>query len=64
MTSSLSHLFAAAEEQQREMPMPPVAYGALAMVAFLVLLAVLWFFRGTAQKSAGGHAHSRGDERH
>ena len=59
MTSSLSHLyaahvFAAAEEHTNELPMPPIAFGALAMVAFLVLLGVLWAFRGTANKIAGG----------
>ena len=58
MTSSLSHLyaahvFAATEEHANELPMSPIAFGALAMVAFLVLLGVLWAFRGTANKIAG-----------
>jgi hypothetical protein len=64
MSSSLSNLFAAVEEQHRQMPMPPVAYGILALAAFGALLGVLWFFRGTAQKYAGGHAQGRADERH
>jgi hypothetical protein len=35
--------------------MSPYAFGALAMVCFLVLLGVLWAFRGVAQKQAGVH---------
>ena len=55
MSSSLSNVFAAAEENARELPMSPYAFGALAMVCFLVLLGVLWAFRGVAQKQAGVH---------
>jgi hypothetical protein len=55
MSSSLSNLAAAAEENTRELPMPPYAFGILAFCAFLVLLGVLWSFRGTAQKIAAGH---------
>ena len=71
MSSSLPNLFAAAEETHRELPMPPIVFGGLAMAAFLLLLGVLWFFRGTAQKIAVGpgapaghgdsHASSDGD---
>jgi hypothetical protein len=65
MSSSLSNLFSAAEETHREMPMDPMAYGAIAIVAFFALLGVLWFFRGTAQKiGSGGHAHTGADDRH
>lgn len=65
MSSSLANLFSAAEETHREMPMPPSAYGAIAVLAFLALLGVLWFFRGTAQKiGTGHHVHTRADERH
>lgn len=53
MTSSLSHLFAAAEEHTRELPMSPYAFGALAMLCFLALLGILWSFRGAAAKLAG-----------
>ena len=55
MSSSLSNLVAATEEHAHELPMPPEAFGALAIVSFLVLLGVLWAFRGTAQKLAGPH---------
>jgi hypothetical protein len=63
MSQSLGHLFAAVEETHRELPMPPVAYGVLALLAFAFGLAVLWAFRGTAQKIAGPQHHSRADER-
>ncbi len=55
MSSSLSNLYAVAEEQTRELPMPALAFGALAIVTFLALLGVLWAFRGTAQTIASGH---------
>jgi hypothetical protein len=57
MSSSLSNLFAVAEEQTRELPMSPYAFGALAFLSFLVLLGILWGFRGTAQKLAGPVHH-------
>jgi hypothetical protein len=38
------------EEPQRALPMPPVLYGVLAFVGFLLGLAVLWTFRNTAAK--------------
>ncbi|MGA8979633.1 MAG: hypothetical protein WB473_11020 [Pedococcus sp.] len=57
MSSSLSNLFAAAEEQTRELPMSPYAFGGLAFLSFLVLLGVLWAFRGTAQSLAGQVQH-------
>jgi hypothetical protein len=60
MSSSLSNLFAAAEEPHRELPMPPPVYGVLMLLGFLVLLGVLWFFRGTAQRIAAPVPH--GDE--
>ncbi len=52
-----------AAEAHRELPMPPLAYGIIAMVLFILLLALLWSFRGTAYKvrdkhsrpAAGGH---------
>jgi hypothetical protein len=55
MSSSLANLLTATEEHTRELPMPPLAFGALAMVGFLVLLGILWAFRGTANKIAGQH---------
>jgi hypothetical protein len=41
--------------------MSPYAFGALAFIGFLVLLGVLWRFRGTAQKLAAGSHHGHGD---
>ena len=62
MSSSLSNLFAVAEEQTRELPMSPYAFGGLAFLGFLTLLGVLWGFRGTAQKLAGpAHHDGHGD---
>lgn len=59
MSLTLASVFTAAEEAHRELPMPAIAYGILALAAFGVLLALLWSFRGTAQKvrspQAGGH---------
>ena len=57
MSSSLSHVFTSTEEHLRELPMPPLAFGALAMVGFLALLGVLWIFRGVGAKVASGSAH-------
>jgi hypothetical protein len=36
-----------------DLPMPPVAFGLIALALFAVGLLVLWFFRGTAQKVSG-----------
>lgn len=61
MTSTLVR-FVTAEAGQHELPMPAWLFGAIAMGAFLLLLGVLWSFRGTAAKirgaehpDAGGH---------
>lgn len=59
MSSSLPHLFAAAEETTRELPMPPLAFGVIAMLAFLALLGILWGFRGTAQTIATRGHHGQ-----
>jgi hypothetical protein len=56
--SSLENLFAAAETV-RELPMPPIVFGLLAFTGFMILLGVLWFFRGVGHKIAvGGTAHT------
>lgn len=55
MSSSAFTLVAVAEEHTRELPMSPYAFGAIAFAGFLLLLAVLWFFRGVATKVATGH---------
>ena len=39
-----------AEEQHKSLPMPTIAYGVIAFVAFLLGLGVLWTFRNTAAK--------------
>lgn len=41
---------ASAEEAPRALPMPAIAYGILAFVAFLIGLGVLWTFRNAAAK--------------
>lgn len=61
MSSSLANLLAATEEHTRELPMPPIAFGAVAFLAFLALLGVLWAFRGTANKLAGPRPHQQHD---
>ncbi len=50
------------EAGHKELPMPPWVFGVIAMGGFLLLLGVLWSFRGTAARirgaehpDAGGH---------
>lgn len=51
----------AEEAAHRELPMPPWAYGVIALLAFAFLLGVTWSFRGTAQKyAAPGHGTAHG----
>ena len=57
MSPSLSNLYAAAEAPLRDLPMSPYAFGGLAFIGFLSLLAILWGFRGTAQKLASPVHH-------
>lgn len=40
------------ETVHHELPMPAISYGIMAMVAFLLLLGVLFAFRNTHQKYA------------
>ncbi len=49
-----------AAEAHRELPMPPILYGVLALAALLLLLALLWSFRGTAYKVRDRHAADGG----
>jgi hypothetical protein len=44
--------------------MSPLAFGGLAMVSFLLLLGVLWFFRGVAAKIADTGVHGDGTDHH
>ena len=64
MSLSLSNLVVVAEEHTRELPMSPYAFGAIAFISFLVLLGILWGFRGTAQKLAAGHTTHGGEHQH
>ncbi len=41
---------ATAESTVRELPMPPWAFGAIALASFVALLGVLWSFRNTAAR--------------
>ena len=42
--------FVSAEEPTRSLPMPPIVFGIIAFVAFLIGLGVLWTFRNSAAK--------------
>jgi hypothetical protein len=48
------HALAAARaetaEPKRHLPMPPEAFGILAIVVFLILLAITWAFRSSGTK--------------
>jgi hypothetical protein len=50
-----------AEEQHSSLPMPPIAYGVIAFVAFLIGLGVLWTFRNTAAKIPTRGQHNDAD---
>lgn len=58
---SMSLMLVAAEgEHARELPMPPFMYALIAAIAFVLLLAVTWAFRGMAAKYGSGtttHGH-------
>lgn len=48
------------EEVHRELPLSPLGFGLIALGVFLLLLAVLWSFRGTAYKVRDRHNAARG----
>lgn len=53
--TALAGALAAAEgegRELRELPMPTWLYGVIAFALFLAALALVWAFRGTAQKYA------------
>ncbi len=55
MTTSLARLVTEGAKV-RDMPMPPIVFGLIALALFGLALAVLWSFRGTVQKvRVGGH---------
>ena len=72
--SSLSSLtiLAAAEPAGRELPMPPVFFGLISLLLFVLALAFLWSFRNTAAKTdprnvgepRQGHSHTGHAEQH
>ncbi len=64
MTTSVALL--AAEEVHNELPRPAYMFGVIALVAFALLLALTWSFRGTAQKYARPHGegHAHGTDAH
>ncbi len=59
--SVLPHLLRA-EEALRQLPMPPIAFAAIAFGLFLAGLGVLWSFRNTANKV--GDRHKSADAGH
>ena len=63
MTTTMARLVLEGETH-RELPMPAYMYGILALVLFGLGLAVLWSFRGTAQKVRGGNSGHGGHGHH
>lgn len=61
MSASVLPVLVRAEgEAHRELPMPAAMYGIIAMVLFLLLLALLWSFRGAAYKVRDRHSKPSG----
>ncbi|MFZ1285610.1 MAG: hypothetical protein WAR57_01070 [Candidatus Phosphoribacter sp.] len=54
--SVLPVLIRAEGETHRQLPMPSLMYAAIAMGLLLLLLALLWSFRGTAYKVRDKHS--------
>lgn len=54
MSTSLITLAAEGAEKTHELPMPAIMYPVIALIAFALLLAVTWAFRGTAAKLGQG----------
>ena len=57
MTSHAARVLAE-EAAHNDLPLPPWAFGVLALASFALLLAVLWAFRGTAQKHTPATEHN------
>lgn len=65
VSSAPATLVLEAEEQLRELPMPPIMYGAIALGVVFALLLVVWLFRHTAQAAVDGQRrHHSGDAHH
>jgi hypothetical protein len=60
MSASVLPVLVHAEEAKRELPMPPILFGLLSFAVFLILLALLWSFRGTAYKTRDRYAKPSG----
>ena len=58
--SVLPALVRAEGEVHRQLPMPAAMYGDVALVLFVLLLALLWSFRGTAYKVRDRHSKPGG----
>ena len=66
MSSIVAAVVAAEEAAHRELPIPPVFIGLIALLAFALLLGVTWSFRGTHHKYARpqyGDGTSSGSDR-
>ena len=64
MPASVLPILATAEETRRELPMPAVLYGILFFGGFLLLLSLVWAFRGTAYKVRARHSRPIGGGGH
>jgi 1,4-dihydroxy-2-naphthoate octaprenyltransferase len=62
MSASVLPPLLRAEEALRQLPMPPIAFAAIAFGLFLAGLGVLWSFRNTANKV--GDRHKSADAGH
>jgi 1,4-dihydroxy-2-naphthoate octaprenyltransferase len=62
MSASVLPVLLRAEEARRQLPMPPIAFAAIAFGLFLAGLGVLWSFRNTANKV--GDRHKSADAGH
>jgi hypothetical protein len=58
--SVLPALVRAEGEAHRQLPMPAEMYAVIAMALFLLVLALLWSFRGTAYKVRDKHSKPSG----
>ena len=58
--SVLPALVRAEGEAHRQLPMTPELYGIIALALFVLLLALLWSFRGTAYKVRDRHSKPGG----
>ncbi len=55
MSANVLPVLVHAEEVQRQLPMPPIAFAAIAFGFFLAGLGVLWTFRNSGHKVGDRH---------